>query len=250
LSGFNLHATLVNASRPDGVPPLRVVLADDESLFRASLRQLLSVPPSVIRDVYGVDVGPGFDVIGETGTGEDTVHTVRSRKPDLLIVDLSMPRMNGLDALRELNRCGDAVATVLLPATMERSDLLVAVQLGVRGLVLKHSPTEFLFQALVCVAAGGSWVAPTLVTDLLETVRPLLAGSDGAGTRVHWKLTPRERQVLDMVAAGCANKEIARQFGVSEETVKHHLTSLFAKVGASNRLELALAANRHSSASA
>jgi two-component system, NarL family, nitrate/nitrite response regulator NarL len=135
------------------------------------------------------------------------------------------------------------VPTILLAGSMDRRELLLAVQLGVRGLVLKHSPTECLFQAIVCVARGGSWVAPTLVTDLLDTVRPLLgpSRSDAPGG---WNLTARERQVLDMVGSGCANKEIARRFGVSEETVKHHLTSLFAKVGASNRLELALAASR------
>jgi two-component system, NarL family, nitrate/nitrite response regulator NarL len=232
-------------SRPEArhTTPLRVVLADDESLFRASLRQLLSSPPAVIKDVYGIDVGPGFDVIGEAGTGEDTVNVVRTRKPDLLIVDLSMPRMNGLEAVRELGRGSDAVPAILLAGSMDRRELLLAVQLGVRGLVLKHSPTECLFQAIVCVARGGSWVAPTLVTDLLDTVRPLLgpSRSDAPGG---WNLTARERQVLDMVGSGCANKEIARRFGVSEETVKHHLTSLFAKVGASNRLELALAASR------
>src|SRR6266850_3467777 len=82
--------------------PVRVVLADDESLFRASLRQLLAVPPQVIKEVYGVDVGAGFDVVGEAGSGEDTARLVRSVEPDLLLLDLCMPRMSGLEALREL----------------------------------------------------------------------------------------------------------------------------------------------------
>src|SRR4249920_3628577 len=87
--------------------PVRVVLADDESLFRASLRQLLAVPPAVIKEVYGVDVGAGFEVVGEAGSGEDTVRVVGSARPDLLLLDLCMPRLSGLDALREMSSCRD-----------------------------------------------------------------------------------------------------------------------------------------------
>ena len=227
--------------------PARVVLADDESLFRASLRQLLSVPFEVIREVYGVDVGAGFHVVGEAGSGEETVRVVRSVKPDLLIVDLSMPRMSGLDAVRELERSRDSVRSILLAETIGRPDLLLAVQLGVRGLVLKHATTQLLFEAMMCVVAGGSWIGQSLVTDLLDTVGPLLRASHAAGGPLLWKLTTREREVLTMVAAGCANREIAQRFALSEETVKHHLTRLFAKVGASNRLELAKVANQHAS---
>jgi DNA-binding NarL/FixJ family response regulator len=221
-----------------------VVLADDECLFRASLRQLLSVPPTAIRDVYGVDVGPGFQVVGEAATGEDAVKVVQSGRPDLLLLDLSMPRMSGLDALRELEPFRDSVRTILLAGVIERGDLLTAVQLGVRGLLLKEATTELLFEAIMWVLAGRSWVGQTLVTDLLESVRPLIRPSNPAD-RLPWKLTNRERQVMAMVASGCSNKEIARTFGVSEETIKHHLTRMFAKVGASNRLELAMLATQH-----
>jgi DNA-binding NarL/FixJ family response regulator len=224
--------------------PVRVVLADDECLFRASLRQLLSVPPTAIRDVYGVDVGPGFQVVGEAATGEDAVKVVQSGRPDLLLLDLSMPRMSGLDALRELEPFRDSVRTILLAGVIERGDLLTAVQLGVRGLLLKEATTELLFEAIMWVLAGRSWVGQTLVTDLLESVRPLIRPSNPAD-RLPWKLTNRERQVMAMVASGCSNKEIARTFGVSEETIKHHLTRMFAKVGASNRLELAMLATQH-----
>jgi DNA-binding NarL/FixJ family response regulator len=224
--------------------PVRVVLADDECLFRASLRQLLSVPPTAIRDVYGVDVGPGFQVVGEAATGEDAVKVVQSGRPDLLLLDLSMPRMSGLDALRELEPFRDSVRTILLAGVIERGDLLTAVQLGVRGLLLKEATTELLFEAIMWVLAGRSWVGQTLVTDLLESVRPLIRPSNPAD-RLPWKLTKRERQVMAMVASGCSNKEIARTFGVSEETIKHHLTRMFAKVGASNRLELAMLATQH-----
>ena len=225
----------------------RVVIADDECLFRASLRQLLSVPPSVIQEVYGTDVGPGFQVVGEAGSGEETVRVVESAKPDLLLLDLSMPRMSGLEALRELNLGRDSVRAILLAGLIDRSDLLFAVHVGVRGLVLKHAPTEQLFEAIMCIVAGGCWIQQTLVGELVETVRPLIRGSHAGGEQLRWKLTARERDVLAMVASGCPNREIAQRFAVSEETIKHHLTRLFAKVGASNRMQLAAAANQHGS---
>src|SRR5712692_2573525 len=222
--------------------PVRVVLSDDESLFRASLRQLLTVPPSVIQDVYGVDVGPGFDVVGEAESGEDTVRMVRSVRPDLLLLDLRMPRMSGLDALRELAPIDDTPRTILLAGTIDRAQLLTAVHLGVRGLLLKDATTEVLFEAVACVLAGRYWLGQTLVTDLLEVVRPLIQSSTAAEGGLAFGLTPREREVLTLIVAGYANKDIAREFAVSEETIKHHLTRMFDKVGVSNRLELAMLA--------
>jgi two-component system nitrate/nitrite response regulator NarL len=219
--------------------PVRVVLSDDECLFRASLRHLFAVPPPVIKDVYGVDVGPGFEVVGEADTGEDTVRVVRSVRPDLLLLDLHMPRMSGLDALRELTPIAGPLGTILLAGMIDRTQLLTAVHLGVRGLLLKDATTEVLFEAIACVLAGRYWLGQTLVTDLLEGVRPLIQSSKSAGGRLAFGLTPREREVLTLIVAGYANKDIAREFAVSEETVKHHLTRIFDKVGVSNRLALA-----------
>jgi two-component system nitrate/nitrite response regulator NarL len=234
-----MDGTLIDAT---SVRPVRVVLSDDECLFRASLRQLFAVPPAVIKDVYGVDVGPGFDVVGEAESGEDTVRVVRSVRPDLLLLDLRMPRMSGLDALRELTPIDNALRTILLAGTIDRPQILTAVHLGVRGLLLKDAATEVLFEAIACVLAGRYWLGQTLVTDLLEVVRPLIQSSKAAGGRLAFGLTPRERDVLGLIVAGYANKDIAREFAVSEETVKHHLTRMFDKVGVSNRLELAMVA--------
>lgn len=243
----DLRATPVDGGAPFSAPdrPVRVVLADDECLFRASLRQLLSVPPSVIREVYGVDVGAGFEVVGEAGSGHDTIRVVQSVNPDLLLLDLSMPCMTGLDAMRGLEADRRNLRAIMLAGRIDRADLLQAVQLGVRGMLLKDAPTEVLFEAIMSVLAGRCWVGPTLVTDLLETVRPLISSPDRQSSQTPWKLTARERQVLAMVAAAHGNKEIARRFAVSEETIKHHLTRLFAKVGASTRLELAMLATQH-----
>jgi DNA-binding NarL/FixJ family response regulator len=228
---------VLGKTRIDG--PVRVVLSDDECLFRASLRQLFAVPPSIIKEVYGVDVGPGFDVVGEAESGEDTVRVVRAVRPDLLLLDLRMPRMSGLDALRELTPIGNTLSTILLAGTIDRAQLLTAVHLGVRGLLLKNATTEVLFEAVACVLSGRCWLGQALVTDLLETVRPLIQSSKAVGGRLAFGLTPREREVLTLIVAGYASKEIAREFALSEQTVKHHLTHIFDKVGVSNRLELA-----------
>jgi DNA-binding NarL/FixJ family response regulator len=224
--------------------PVRVVIADDEGMFRTCLRQLLAAPPSVIKDVYGSDVGPGFEVIGEASTGQGTVETVQSMNPDLLLLDISMPRMSGLDALRELQRAESAVRTIILSGGLEKSQLLTAIQLGARGLVPKDSATEHLFEAIVCVMAGRSWIGPTLITGLMDVLRTSAGPVGAAPPAPPFGLTPREREVLSLVVQGCGNKEIALRLTVSEETIKHHLTRMFDKVGAGNRLELALAATR------
>ena len=222
-----------------------MVLADSHGIFRASLRQLLSVPPSTIKDVYSVDVGAGFRVVGEADTGEETVRVVNAVEPELLLLDLSMPRMSGLEALVELKQHRDRMRTLLLTANADGGQLLSAVQHGVRGLILKNSTTELLFEAMITVLAGRYWLAQALVTDFIQAVRPLIESSKAAGGKLTYGLTPREREVVTLVAAGCANKEIARQCAVSEETVKHHLTRIFDKVGASNRTELAMFAQRN-----
>jgi two-component system nitrate/nitrite response regulator NarL len=223
--------------------PIRVVLADDEGMFRASLRQLLTAPPSVIRDVYGVDVGAGFDVVGEAGSGEDTVAVVKSLTPDILLLDIGMPRMSGLSALRQLQNERAAVRTIILAGQISRPHLFSAVQLKVCGVVQKDETTELLFEAIMCVMAGQYWVARSLIGDLMDLVRT--GGRTAAGAESHpFGLTRREREVLALVAAGYANKDIARTCAVSEETIKHHLTRMFDKVGASNRIELAMVATQ------
>jgi two-component system, NarL family, nitrate/nitrite response regulator NarL len=233
-------SALAEKTRIDG--PVRVALSDDECLFRTSLRQLFAVSPLVLKDVYGVDLGAGFEVVGEAENGEETVRVVRSVRPDLLLLDLRMPRMSGLDVLRELLTSGESPRTILLAGTIDRMQLVTAVQLGVRGLLLKGATTERLFEAIGCVLAERFWLDQTLVTDLLEVVRPLIQSSKAGGHHLAFGLTPRQREVLTLIVAGYANKDIAREFAVSEETIKHHLTRMFDKVGVSNRLELAMAA--------
>jgi DNA-binding NarL/FixJ family response regulator len=242
-----------NTLRSKELPPLpepsrraaRVVIADDECMFKACLRQLLAVPPSVVKDVYGVDVGAGFEVVGEAGSGEETIEAVRTARPDLLLLDVSMPRLSGLDALRAIGASCDTTRTIILSGGLDKTELLMAVQLGARGVVLKDCATELLFEAMTRVLAGQSWVGQTLIADLMDVVRNLPQLTGRAARPQPFGLTPREREVLSLVVEGCANKEIANRFAVSEETIKHHLTRMFDKVGAANRLELALTATRN-----
>jgi DNA-binding NarL/FixJ family response regulator len=224
--------------------PARVVLADDQHLFRTSLRHLLSVPPPVIKDAYGVDIGAGFRVVGEAASGEETIAVVQSAKPDLLLLDRAMPRMSGLEAIRNLGTCPDHMPIVLLAGAIGPTDLLSAIQLGVSGLILKGSTTERLFEAMISVIDGRCWLDESLVTDLMQAVRPLIQTSRKAGGGLAFGLTAREREVLKLVATGCPNKEIAERCAVSEETVKHHVTHIFDKVGVSNRAQLVLVASQ------
>jgi two-component system, NarL family, nitrate/nitrite response regulator NarL len=213
-------------------------------MFRSSLRHLLTAPPAVIEEVYGVRLDAGFEVVGEAGSGEETVSVVKETRPDLLLLDLSMPRMTGLEALCELETFRESMRTILLAGSIEPSHLLTAVQLSVRGLVMKDSPTELLFEAITSVMSGRFWLGQTLVSDLMQLVRSLSQSSSGAGAKPALSLTPREREVVRLVIAGHTNRQIATTFSVSEETIKHHLTRMFQKVGASNRLELAMKATR------
>ena len=221
--------------------PARIVLADDERLFRMSLRQLLAIPPSVIRDVYGTDVGAGFDVVGEASSGEETVRIVESARPDLLLLDLNMPRLSGLDALRQIAQASTTTRTILITGEISREEVLRAVRLGVNGVVVRHAATELLFEAIAAVMAERCWLDQTVVSDLVDYTRTLLEET-AAGTQQAVRLTHREHEVLRLVTEGWPNKEIAKAFGLSEETVKHCMTRLLGKVGASNRTELAACA--------
>jgi len=220
-----------------------IVVADDEWMFRACLRQLLTAPPATIKDVYGIDVGPGFAVVGEAGTGEDTVSIVEATKPDLLLLDLDMARMWGLDVMRAVQGAAWSLRTIVLAATVGKSDLFKAIKLDVRGVVLKDAPTEVLFNSILTVLLGRRWLDQRLLPDLMEMVSGVAPPSQVAPGRP-FGLTPRELEVLALVVAGYSNKEISRACAVSEETIKHHLTHMFDKVGASSRLELAVVATK------
>jgi DNA-binding NarL/FixJ family response regulator len=213
---------------PEAVQTTSVCIADDHPVFRHGLRKLL-------------ELDDGFKVIGEAEDGRSAIECVRRLHPDVLLLDIAMPTLGGLEALPELTAAGPNTRVLLVTAGIGRVDLLHALQLGARGVVLKEAATRLVGQAVRAVAAGSYWVGPEAVSDLVGAIKHL---TESPADR-RFGLTPRELEIVTAVVAGQSNREIATQLAIREQTVKHHLTSIFDKVGVSTRLELALFALKH-----
>jgi DNA-binding NarL/FixJ family response regulator len=212
-------------------PAIRVVIADDHPIFREGLIKL-------------IETRPELQVVGAVSDGDEALPLVAALQPDLLLLDLAMPRMTGLVALRELKGQKTSTRILILTAAIERTDITAALQLGARGVVLKESASDVLFKSIHAVMSGHYWLGRKQVADLAATLREISA-SYPAPTRKHFGLTPRELEIIRVILGGYSNGDIATQFSISEKTVKHHLTNIFDKVGVSNRLELALFALHH-----
>ncbi len=209
---------------------IQILIADDHSIFRDGLRKLL-------------EAEGGFIVVGEATNGEEALNLVRELRPDVLLLDISMPRLNGLEVLRRLPKSTSSLHTILLTASIEKSEIVEALLLGARGIVPKQSASQMLFKSIRSVMAGEFWVSRDMVSDLVETLRgPAMAGPGASKT---FGLTRRELEVIAAVVDGQVNKDIAQTFHISEYTVKHHLTRIFDKLGVSNRVELAMFAINH-----
>jgi len=207
---------------------ISILIADDHPIFRDGLRRLL-------------ESERGFKVVGEACDGLEAVDFVRKLKPEILLLDLAMPRRHGIEALREIsNSHAGSVRVILLTAAAEREQIVEALQLGARGVVLKDCGTEILMRSIRSVLAGEYWVGREPVSNLMQYLRGLMDSSTKISRQKRFGLTPRELDIVSAVVAGFANKEIAEHFKISEDTVKHHLSNIFDKTGVSTRLELAL----------
>ena len=213
------------------IAPIRIVVADDHPIFRQGLIKLLETR---------VDLR----VVGSASDGDEVMPLVKSLEPDILLLDMLMPRMPGLAALGELKGLESRTRVLLLTAAIERDDLIAALELGARGVVLKESASDVLLKSIQAVMADRYWIGRKASASQALALADITV-SFPAPTRKHFGLTPREREIVVVILAGSSNSDIASRFSISEKTVKHHLTNIFDKLGVSSRLELALFALHH-----
>jgi DNA-binding NarL/FixJ family response regulator len=199
--------------------PIRIVIADDHPIFRAGLQGLLSAQED-------------FQVVGEAANGKEAVSVVRHAAPDVLLVDLQMPELDGVGAIREIKDMAPATRILVLTTYDSDGDILRAVEAGATGYLLKDTPREELFKAIRATAKGDSVLSPVVASKLVGRARGPVDRS----------LSGREIEVLRLVARGISNKIIGKDLRISEATVKTHLLHIFAKLGVDDRTAAVTAA--------
>ncbi len=200
---------------------VRIGIVDDHPIFRDGLRRLL-------------ETEPGFTIVAEGTDGLDAIRIAREQRPDVLLLDVAMPRMDGVTALSAPEMAQARV--IVLTAGLTGRQVTKAVELGARGVVLKESATRLLLDSIHGVLDGRLMIAADVAGALAE-----LPGKEPSAPRP-FGLTPRETEIVGAIVEGQSNRDIAAQLGISLQTVKHHLTSIFDKTGTTSRLALALLA--------
>jgi two-component system nitrate/nitrite response regulator NarL len=211
--------------------PISIVIADDHPIFLDGLALLLHEAPDM-------------RVVGTATTGRAAIDMVRALKPNVLLLDLAMPRLSGLDVLRELQghlEGEDRVRVIVLTAGIEDEQQLTALEEGACGIILKQAVTDLLFKCIRTVMAGQYWVGRESVASVVAALRRARVPANV----LPFGLTARQLTIVQEVAAGATNRDIATLLKMREDTVKHHLSSIYDKCGVSNRVELAMFAVNH-----
>ena len=203
----------------------RLLIADDHPIILSGISAMLA--------------GTSYEIVASVSDGAAALDELAATRPDVLVLDVAMPRRGGLDVLRTLRGRGDTRPVVLLTATLDDGALIEAVQLGVNGILLKEGAQALLLNCLDTVSGGGRWIDRELLERALELTIP---GSGGAGSRLV-RLTPRELSIVRLVAQGRPNRAIGEELGITEGTVKVSLHRIYRRLGVSNRTELALKAS-------
>jgi len=210
--------------------PIRIVLADDHPIVRDGLRKLLTLEEDI-------------EVVGEASDGREVVQVIQETSPDILILDLRMPYMDGLATLQALQQLEKKVKVIVLTASEDKNEFVQAMKLGCSGIVLKQTAPELIVKSIRKVNSGEIWLdSHTTAAVMRQFASPadMLAGGTPGKGRERSPLSQREREIVGLVAQGYKNREMAEKMFISEQTVKNHLHNIFDKLGVSDRLELAL----------
>ena len=212
-------------------PPIRILIADDHPVIRIGVRNMLQSEP-------------GLDVVGECSDGDEAITQTLELLPDILLLDVYMPRLPGIEAMRSIMNGSPTVKIILLTSTISTQQIIEALQIGARGIVIKDAVADHITAAIRAVSGGDYWIGGKRVVNLVGALHDLMQQA-AVPDRKTFGLTPREMEVVGCIVEGCSNRDIAKQFGLSEETVKRHLSNIFDKTGVSTRLELAMFAIAH-----
>jgi DNA-binding NarL/FixJ family response regulator len=218
----------------NGKPKIRIVVADDHPIFRDGLCKLLALEED-------------FEVVAQAQDGRQVLDVLQQLEPDILLLDLRMPGLDGLGTLQRLQATKNKTRIIVLTASDDKNEFVQAMKLGTSGIVLKQTATELLIKSIRKVHAGEIWLDSHTTQAV---IRQFVAGDEPAPMapapmaairdRERSPLSQREREIVSLVAQGFKNKEMAEKMFISEQTVKNHLHNIFDKLGVSDRLELAL----------